>query len=446
MAPSDKAIPDSLRLDSDVTGAVSESQVLERLAKDTGAKVNESERAYLMETGRILEATEEGNYAECLGSLRSFRRLVRADNAARGVRRGGARTTQAAGGRVVLWPVGTPEELERARVFSKYLARVAAEEWDTSRFRRGFFGDAQQVIPPRAARAIVESPSLHYLLPEFFRETGIPRLNHRSRLLARDHGFDRQLRASTDTVTLELEWDRGHIEHTERVLLGDRHGHEFTYLEYPDRDFKLPRLPVRRGGCLWWLLLASRRTSQLYWWSEAESTWFLLTGAVPSVHPVQASISGTMRGADTPLLTKVSIRVLPFASAATVKKAYLGAIKWMSRRQRGPAVRISNLRLFEFVEDWRGVDYRKPQWAELMRLWNATVRPDWRYSHRSHLRGDYLRTRDLVTKAALPEPPPLPRARTAAKRPGSRNKAKGKRGASGLGEAPRSRPDRKSVV
>src|SRR2546425_6965391 len=47
----------------------------------------------------------------------------------------------------------------------------------------------------------------------------------------------------------------------------------------------------RRGGCLSSLARTSHALAKLHFWAEAETTWFLLTGAPPALHPVNRNRS-----------------------------------------------------------------------------------------------------------------------------------------------------------
>jgi len=263
--------------------------------------------------------------------------------------------------------------------------------------RRLFLGDESATLTPEEAHLLLDSPAPRFLGPRYFEERGIPLIGHRSRILRRRPRLDEVAMTLHQDLELEMIWPGGgRLVEKIQVLRSDmRTGHRPKELRFRTLSGLETRLEVHPESWFWILLGSCNQLSFSYPWSEAEIAWFILTGTPPAIEPVSIKTE-VMYSEDTaePTFAAITARVFPFISEKSLLRAYcLERLMLLGARPVRP-VPVSNLWLFDFVEERRQSD-KALGWTALVKVWNKEM-PQWRKSDRGQFRRDYLRTRELL--------------------------------------------------
>ena len=252
------------------------------------------------------------------------------------------------------------EELERSRIFSEYVSRIANMEDNVRRFRSKYLDGG--TITPDCARTLLTSPAAAIWPSLEFHWSGFPLLGHTHRNVGERHDdrgrymvaevYDAASgvgRTVTDRRPLEAgawsvtEQAKGALSNSEdaREIKG------WDLLAFPDEEHGINQVCVQPGSVLGELHSRVHKLILRYPWQEAEATWFVLTGKTPWIAPVTLQARGV--GAHGMFERQfVTIKVEPWVSEETVRRTYREAQVRMLRGDNRPAKK-KQLDLFRFV-------------------------------------------------------------------------------------------------
>ena len=252
------------------------------------------------------------------------------------------------------------EELERSRIFSEYVSRVANMDDNVRRFRSKYLDGG--TITPDCARTLLTSPAAAIWPSLEFHVSGFPLLGHTHRNVGERHDdrgrymvaevYDAPSgvgRTVTDRRPLEAgawsvtEQARGSLSNSEdaREIKG------WDLLAFSDEEHGINRVCVQPGSVLGELRSRVHKLILRYPWQEWEATWFVLTGKTPRIAPVTLQARGVGTG-DVFQRQFVTMKVEPWISEETVRRTYREAQVRMLRGDNRPA-KSKQLDLFRFV-------------------------------------------------------------------------------------------------
>ena len=203
----------------------------------------------------------------------------------------------------------------------------------------------------------------------------------------------------------KMEWSKVPKGETQRAFekLGEEnpgiYGVEHATLAVPQENGPTGYVIVSDGTQLRRLWLTMRSVAKQLDCEEAQATGYILTGRIPYVAPISATIEPSL-GADRRLRGKITITIREPVSGKDVEKIYT-KMRWKlwdkERAPKPPDERESEL--VKFVSE--RIDLEKPRWQKLMNEWNRMY-PEWKFDYWQGFRGTYLRAVDKVYQPAKP--------------------------------------------
>jgi hypothetical protein len=311
-------------------------------------------------------------------------------------------------------------EIERSRVFSEYVAQVAAGASVVGRFRSRILSNG--LLTPEQARALLRSPVAAHWPPDLFAEFQVPFVghNHRVKSCGRDETGPYSLIEVTSThsgLTRRLKdrrplepgaWEvtdfpedaRSHVRVAQKVK-------GYKVLSFPGEDDQTHRVLVKASSVLGYLHKQVGLLLKDYPWFESDAVWFMLTGEVPWVVPVtwRARARGTRTiSSDSFSHGFITLTVEPWISADTVRRTYQDIQKGLLGGDNQPT-RPKGRTLFSFVTEKIGPAPLSPKEKrhvapELVAEWDKR-HPQWAYGEdtRTFWR-DYNLARRQITSPA----------------------------------------------
>jgi hypothetical protein len=174
------------------------------------------------------------------------------------------------------------------------------------------------------------------------------------------------------------------------VLLGAENFF-FRFLAYsvPESEEK-KEIPTRYEGKLERLRQLSERLAQEYGWTEAQSTVFVLTGAVPEITPVTSSFQSRQ----LPALSRIVLTIDPALSPKEVAEQYrMARQEAIAGRHRELSEKHMQLAIFAAKHS------DNETWAEKMAEWNKTHPEEWRYGEVANFSHDCLQARRRLLRS-----------------------------------------------
>ena len=255
------------------------------------------------------------------------------------------------------------EELERSRIFSEYVSRIANTDDNVRRFRSKYL-DGGTTTPDRA-RTLLTSPAAAIWPSLEFHVSGFPLLGHTHRNVGERHDdrgryvvaevYDAASgvgRTVTDRRPLGVgvgsvaERARDALSNSEDAREVGKTGY-WKLLAFPDDEHGINRVCVQPDSVLGDLRARVHKLILRYPWQEPEAAWFVLTGETPWVAPVTLQARGVGTG-DVFQRQFVTMKVEPWISEETVRRTYREAQVRMLRGDNRPA-KSKQLDLFRFV-------------------------------------------------------------------------------------------------
>jgi len=287
---------------------------------------------------------------------------------------------------------GIEAKVMRARgaIFSKYLAKTAGRTAAVQAFRDEYL--AGHAVSSEVGVRLLQSPAVRYMRRSDFEKLGVPVLEHESRVLEM-----RQEAKGGNThvwiTDLEIKIQNRRLvfrSECEAPAMGAlfRNLPRLSLPRNPREDFTIRVFPT---SVMDDLRRATEGVIAEFPWEQAQATWFILTGSVPRVFPIEYRLERRDRSHHSrTLLTMV---VEPWLPAELLKHAYTTVQRRYLGRQRQPGP--INTEVFEFVVDRMGDGGRGPDWDALVLEWNKTKGSKRQYKRWRFIR-DFERARDLL--------------------------------------------------
>jgi hypothetical protein len=299
--------------------------------------------------------------------------------------------------------------LLRAEVYEEYLAKVAGADYYVTRYRKKVLGESLTTVTRRQAYRLIRSSAAQALPPSFFRRMQIPVRGHDSELLAYESDVQ-DAGVTRDCATVRVTWAENVQGVDMRVMSESNESKYPTLLTFQNEQGHAESIYVWRGSVLGELQRLVSSLIKQFPWSEAQATWFVLTGEPPAVPPVK--IRYTLRPVkvqfqpygDTRRVEygMVTISAAPWVSEKIVSEAYYNVQERILRNQHNRQLKSHTLELLRFVlsrEDPTTLTRarRKQRGKELVEAWNRKY-PHWGYQKStSDFWRDYSRAERLVT-------------------------------------------------
>src|SRR5215216_5628760 len=319
-------------------------------------------------------------------------------------------------------------EVERAEIFSAYLADMAADEDAARRFRSRNLDN--RLLTPRRAWSLLRSPFAAHSPREWFKVGKVPLNDHSYRVLER--GRDEKgpySRVETQSqlkgaVTLRdrrpLEpgpWMVDEKKHRKREFDdATQQIQSWQILPFPGEDGETHRTLVLSGSVLGDLVSKARELLRHYPWFEEDAVWFLLTGEAPYVAPMTMRAKFSGRNTFLPYPNGnykyglIALTIEPWISAETVKGVYQDLQRQFLGKVNRP-IEEKNRALVSFVRDKVGtVSLTAPEKRKLSKKlvaeWDQ-LHPEWHYGRDTRT---FWRDFGLTMKSiALPDYKPYKR-------------------------------------
>ena len=273
------------------------------------------------------------------------------------------------------------DEIERSKVFSEYLAKLAAPEEAIIRqsdegpvevypeakgFRVKYLDN--KLLSPKQARALLTSPvAANWSLHLHFRPKKVPVVGHTYEVtkgMSDERGPYSLVEVPTPesgTVSFkdrrplragvwELPGARENARSNERPRRKLKH---WKVVPYPGEDGYTHRVLVEPKTVLGDLHDRVSHLIKHYPWEESDAVWFVLTGEPPSIPPFTWQFRGFRSGIgeDSFGYGFVTLKVEPWVSAKTVQKIY-SDIQRNLRDGRGVRrLKRETLKLLRFVNE-----------------------------------------------------------------------------------------------
>ncbi len=290
---------------------------------------------------------------------------------------------------------GTSLERERARVFARHVARLAAADLGVRMFRRTLTGNPAGTLSPSKARKLLTSVALRYLSWDELRESGVPLDGtHTSTVRLEAPGDGRDV---LEFMRVSVKWRKTSVAWIAPRTAGAKPrqlpGHKLAVSVEP-RSF----LASVDGN--------ASITGSEYGWSNAEAIWFLLTGEVPTLESLtvgRSTFFGLSPGSSARVAAHdpepecvatqawITVKALPHVSPDAVAAAYAAEQRRMTGCPVRRPIENGNLSLLDFVGEQIARSGVPPDWPRLLRQWNRR-KPMRRYRYASKMRDDYAAT------------------------------------------------------
>jgi hypothetical protein len=129
------------------------------------------------------------------------------------------------------------------------------------------------------------------------------------------------------------------------------------------------------------LVKLAEKLSRYYPWGEGDALWFVLTGHVPPVRPLEVLIAVplfTTPGSYQPITARITVTGHAWVGAEQIERAFRDAQRQLLG---GDAYQPKDERTLEVVKfvARRMRECDGETWEELRRAWNETCPEDWRY-------------------------------------------------------------------
>ena len=286
--------------------------------------------------------------------------------------------------------------VDRAKAFSAYLARVAAEDDRVVAFRTRVLGG--RLLTPKEAEFLVDSDILRFLDLEQLARFEVPVIGHRSRTVSRapdgheapSYWIDRSSfhirvgdREFSIPYSLELMRRISRSDCPVLEIVAHVRAEPWTAGAFRDRSGKV--LP---GSVLDELRQVSVHLAQRFHWPESRASWFALTGNVPYVSPLR--VKAISQATNLFERLEIVLTVEPWVTPAELLRAYRQARKRVLIGQHRHLSK-KKLALFEFLMDLGVVEPSDDSWERLMGRWNEQCIRGWRYGDRRVFRRDFMR-------------------------------------------------------
>ena len=279
----------------------------------------------------------------------------------------------------------TSEERLRARMFSRYLGRLALRRPDVRRIQKTFFNDDLLTLTQAVRLLRQQAPRFKQI--GYFAERGIDLKSHKSYWYDPDFGKEQPAGFSENTG-IRVEWEHGCDHIKEGVDLDNASRHNGESLEVPGLTSPVT---ILRMSVFDQIRSVSVALSQHYDWAVVDATLFILTGMPPSLKPIEVNQTGGWRNDHTHF--RLNISVEPWVSPRTVMNIYRDVQRAAIGRQSRPFSE-KNLMLVDFVSMRLNNEEETPAWRDLMAEWNRDHRgqPEWQYDDVRIFSRDYKRT------------------------------------------------------
>ncbi len=161
-------------------------------------------------------------------------------------------------------------------------------------------------------------------------------------------------------------------------------------LKYPGLDEWARSISTVVGGVLEHLRRLSDRLAEKYKWSQAQATTFVLTGRIPLI----SSINATLKIHSRSLFSRIVLDVDPAMSPREIAMHYSRNRKEiMATRHRNLSEKHMQLALFDSKR------LKTETWAIKMDEWNKTHPAEWKYEEVSNFAHDCLQSQRRLLRS-----------------------------------------------
>ncbi len=283
--------------------------------------------------------------------------------------------------------------IQRAEAFSLYLAKLAHEDPNVKRFRREVLGDGATPSVGEA-EALLFSPAAALLSAAWFKENGVPIIGHTAGVVKLQRLSPRWPYRVRGKV--KVKWDGGQI-------LSPFEGVALSSDPFERGAVGSEPIPALKGSMISDLVLVDEHLRGRFPWRPLhrdvmQVPMFLLTGRVPWVEPIRATVPEGYPD----LYQTVDITVWPWVPVEEVTSLYERARKELNPT---PTTSPKRLALLVFVMMHPDVEVssegekpKVPPWRELLRSWNEQY-PEgnkWHYPDVRNFRRDFNEAFDQV--------------------------------------------------
>jgi hypothetical protein len=258
---------------------------------------------------------------------------------------------------------GTARERERAAAVSRHVARIAATDQEVRIFRRSLLGSPTAVMSRKLACRLLRLPAIRFMSWGQLRNYYGPRAD----------GW-----ATRNPVITQTLVGRGR-----GVRVPSRLGHA--------REVR-----VKWRSFLSGLDGRAMNIGSAFGWSRPDTIWFLLTGEAPMLEALTSETSLNYADKRLPVQVWITIRALPHVSARSISVAFADEQRRLIGHRKGREIAPRNLALLDFVEEQIAEHGRKPDFVELIGVWNKRCKRDWRYTYASRMERDYKESASRV--------------------------------------------------
>jgi hypothetical protein len=164
------------------------------------------------------------------------------------------------------------------------------------------------------------------------------------------------------------------------------------------------------------LLGLATKLSQTYGWQEGDALWFVLTGYIPPIRPLEVEMFiHTSTGPSryySPITARITVTAQVWIQAEEIEGAFRDAQRQLLRSDAPPSTRDERtLEVVKFVAR-RMMEREGETWDERWKAWNRTCPKGWRYSTYRGFRQVYDRFMKRYTYRKIEPPNYIKRERT----------------------------------
>jgi hypothetical protein len=155
-------------------------------------------------------------------------------------------------------------------------------------------------------------------------------------------------------------------------------------------------IQIWRESLLEDVLVRVKALTERFPWEPATATWFLITGEVPAVAPIEVALQLIQRPFE-PAYARISLHVEPWVPPQTVARVFRERREdCLSRDIRCRDVR--RLELFAFVQGLVRKRGSLPPWPDIRDEWNQSCKASRRYHDAGLLSRDYRQAKETVLR------------------------------------------------
>jgi hypothetical protein len=145
------------------------------------------------------------------------------------------------------------------------------------------------------------------------------------------------------------------------------------------------------------LLRLSGKLSKAYGWSEGDALWFVLTGYIPPIRPLEVELfinTSTWPSRNyEPFIPRITVTAHAWVQAGQVERAFRDAQRQLFKGDAPPQKNERRLEVVKFVA--RRMRERDGEtWEERRKAWNRRCPKEWRYSTYNGFRQVYERFKE----------------------------------------------------